>query len=124
MQLCFHRINGFTHCSRHVTTIIKSDPNYFRSRDGKRFSKEPLKIDADADDNADDHWGTSSDSKSGEVRQNFEKDIEASLDSPKEDRDLFIPIFSLVALTGLIGVYGFEMIRLFLRGELYLPFIH
>jgi hypothetical protein len=120
MQLCFQRITGFSLCSRHVVKIIKSDPD-FRSRVVKLFSQEQLEI--HVDENTDDGWGTSIDSKPGEARQNFEKDIEET-DSPKEDRDLFIPIFSLVALTGLIGAYGYEMLRLFLRGELYLPFIH
>lgn len=36
--------------------------------------------------------------------------------------DLFIPIFSIVALLGLFGSYGYEMARLASRGELYLPF--
>lgn len=38
--------------------------------------------------------------------------------------DLFIPIFTLVSICGLLGAYGYEMIRLYLRGELYLPFLH
>jgi hypothetical protein len=42
-------------------------------------------------------------------------DIEA------EERDLFIPLFALISLAGLFGAYGYEMIRLYLRGELYLP---
>ena len=37
------------------------------------------------------------------------------------ERDLFIPIFSIVALIGLFGSYGYEMVRLASRGELYLP---
>ena len=41
---------------------------------------------------------------------------------PKEpERDLFIPIFALVSLAGLFGAYGYEMMRLASRGELYLP---
>lgn len=38
-----------------------------------------------------------------------------------EERDLFIPIFALVSLAGLFGSYGYEMLRLYSRGELYLP---
>jgi hypothetical protein len=41
-----------------------------------------------------------------------------------DDDDLFIPIFALVSISGLLGAYGYEMIRLYLRGELYLPFLH
>jgi hypothetical protein len=39
-----------------------------------------------------------------------------------QERDLFIPIFALVSIAGLMGAYGYEMVRLYLRGELYLPF--
>lgn len=35
--------------------------------------------------------------------------------------DLFIPIFTAISLAGLFGAYGYEMIRLYNRGELYLP---
>ena len=38
-----------------------------------------------------------------------------------EERDLFIPIFSLIAVIGFTGLYGYEMLRLYSRGELYLP---
>jgi hypothetical protein len=37
------------------------------------------------------------------------------------ERDFFIPIFTLVAITGFVGAYGYEMVRLYSRGELYLP---
>ena len=37
------------------------------------------------------------------------------------ERDLFIPIFAVVSLAGLFGAYGYEMLRLNSRGELYLP---
>ena len=40
------------------------------------------------------------------------------------DRDLFIPIFAIVSLIGLFGAYGYEMLRLYSRGELYLPGSH
>lgn len=38
-----------------------------------------------------------------------------------ENIDLFIPIFTLVAVVGFAGLYGYEMLRLYFRGELYLP---
>ena len=41
--------------------------------------------------------------------------------SEEPERDLFIPIFALVSLAGLFGAYGYEMLRLASRGELYLP---
>ena len=37
------------------------------------------------------------------------------------ERDLFIPIFAIVSLAGLFGAYGYEILRLNARGELYLP---
>ncbi|KAL3901348.1 MAG: hypothetical protein SGARI_006087 [Bacillariaceae sp.] len=40
---------------------------------------------------------------------------------PQQERDMFIPIFALVSLAGLFGAYGYEMLRLASRGELYLP---
>ena len=42
-------------------------------------------------------------------------------DGEKGEPDLFIPIFSLVAIMGLLGAYGYETLRLYSRGELYLP---
>ena len=45
----------------------------------------------------------------------------AANDTEPVERDLFIPIFALVSLAGLFGAYGYEMLRLYSRGELYLP---
>lgn len=42
-------------------------------------------------------------------------------DPDEQEHDLFIPIFALVSLAGLFGAYGYEMLRLASRGELYLP---
>lgn len=39
----------------------------------------------------------------------------------EEERDVFIPIFALISLAGLLGTYAYEMLRLASRGELYLP---
>eukprot|EP01083_Nonionella_stella_P000220 682_1 len=44
-----------------------------------------------------------------------------STDKTEGERDLFIPIFSVISLAGLFGAYGYEMLRLYSRGELYLP---
>lgn len=57
----------------------------------------------------DDDWETDDD------------DISQQTFMAKEERDLFIPIFALVSLAGLFGTYAYEMIRLWSRGELYLP---
>mmetsp|Transcript_4599 Transcript_4599/g.5315 ORF Transcript_4599/g.5315 Transcript_4599/m.5315 type:complete len:112 (+) Transcript_4599:44-379(+) len=59
----------------------------------------------------------------GEIA-NLQKEIQSSksTQTKKEpERDLFIPIFALVSLAGLFGSYGYEMLRLYSRGELYLP---
>ena len=45
----------------------------------------------------------------------------ANSSNTEPERDLFIPIFALVSLAGLFGSYGYEMLRLYSRGELYLP---
>ena len=37
------------------------------------------------------------------------------------ERDMFIPIFALVSVTGLFGAYAYETLRLASKGELYLP---
>eukprot|EP00591_Stephanopyxis_turris_P002469 CAMPEP_0195515536 /NCGR_PEP_ID=MMETSP0794_2-20130614/6568_1 /TAXON_ID=515487 /ORGANISM="Stephanopyxis turris, Strain CCMP 815" /LENGTH=120 /DNA_ID=CAMNT_0040643969 /DNA_START=36 /DNA_END=398 /DNA_ORIENTATION=- len=37
------------------------------------------------------------------------------------ERDLFVPIFAILSLSGLVGAYAFESARLYLRGEIYLP---
>ena len=36
-------------------------------------------------------------------------------------KDLFIPIVTLISVMGFTGLYGYEMLRLYSRGELYLP---
>lgn len=38
------------------------------------------------------------------------------------ERDLFIPIFTIVSIVGFVGAYGYETLRLYMNDELYLPF--
>jgi hypothetical protein len=99
------------------------------------------------DDNDDDGWGITDDDKTTSIKssksveqmaeelrplqQKPNAQIQASSQVQKQqiknsqgqgqDRDLFIPIFAVVSLAGLFGSYGYEMLRLYLRGELYLP---
>jgi len=83
------------------------------------------------DDESDDGWGTplSLEDKTIELRklQEERRGVSANLESldqqrtNESERDLFIPVFSLVAIAGLFGSYGYEMLRLYSRGELYLP---
>ncbi|KAL7452906.1 hypothetical protein ACHAWC_004613, partial [Mediolabrus comicus] len=84
----------------------------------------------------DDGWGTTSVdriSKSQELarlqdemtmkkqQNNKSSQISSSNRIENEERDLFIPIFALVSIMGFTGLYGYEMLRLYSRGELYLP---
>jgi len=73
----------------------------------RKHGPSRLAASADGDDD-DDSWGTA------------EKVPQAV--QPEKERDLFIPIFTLVAITGFAGAYGYEMLRLYQNGELYLPF--
>lgn len=76
-------------------------------------------LDNDGDDDDDDGWG--------EEGQDIPEELARIQASPskvtqqKPERDLFIPIFAVVSLLGLFGSYGYEMMRLSSRGELYLP---
>ena len=106
-----------------------------------KLRKVHLSLEGDGDD---DGWGTTeSDTEQGDnrsVRSQKERDLQvlrsqveskgktaravssgSTTDNQEQERDLFIPIFALVSLTGLFGAYGYEIVRLYLRGELYLP---
>ncbi|CAB9519188.1 expressed unknown protein [Seminavis robusta] len=62
----------------------------------------------------DDGWGDVSDVP--------EPPQPAAVQSAEEpERDLFIPIFTLVSVVGFGGLYAYETLRLYLNGELYLP---
>jgi hypothetical protein len=90
---------------------------------------------ADKDDE-DDGWGNDDDSSSSSSSVTAQKGNQPTANSGErsrasttkpsapEERDLFIPIFSLISLAGLFGSYGYEMLRLYFRGELYLPWDH
>ena len=43
------------------------------------------------------------------------------INSGSGEKDLFIPIVTLISVIGFTSLYGYEMLRLYLRGELYLP---
>lgn len=96
------------------------------------------------DDNNDDGWGGEEQNDVSSVSVSSSLEVNSKLDELRAlqnappsnnggrssstrdsneppERDLFIPILSVVALIGLFGSYGYEMARLASRGELYLP---
>lgn len=96
--------------------------------------------DEEPNDRTDDGWNSDGDDAGWASKEKNDNDQTSTLESlqaerqqirdkitpstvSKEgaDRDLFIPIFALVSLAGLFGAYGYEMLRLASRGELYLP---
>jgi hypothetical protein len=137
---CTHIIVEIKATGRQVTpkcALSKSLPSLRAEKVRKLF----LSLESDGDD---DGWGTSESNvateqgDSGSLRSKKERDLQAlrsqveskantsraasgSTDNQEQERDLFIPIFALVSLTGLFGAYGYEILRLYLRGELYLP---
>ena len=96
-------------------------------------------------DNDDDGWGDSSSSsveslsssalsdkisqnkelaRLQEGRQNKSKYSPSTSNnngSGSGERDLFIPVVTLISVIGFSSLYGYEMLRLYARGELYLP---
>jgi hypothetical protein len=48
----------------------------------------------------------------------------SSSSSRDDNKDLFIPIVTVVSIIGFTGLYGYEMARLYSRGELYLPWLN
>lgn len=94
-----------------------------------RASSDDYGVDQ-VDEEDDDGWGAAAkgvsfDEKTKELQelQNNRKNASSRNQSAPEEgeRDLFIPIFAIVSLLGLFGSYGYEMMRLASRGELYLP---
>merc|ERR1711862_322847 len=82
-------------------------------------------------DDEDNGWGEENKMKEEIIEKETNKDFLLSDLSPpstnlgkakqEPERDLFIPIFTLVSLTGFFGAYAYETFRLYANGELYLP---
>ena len=110
------------------------------------FNSRIVRKAADSEEDGDDGWGESvSETTTTSISSSFDRtlknqelaDLQNELElkqqnkdsrnsSPtdrimSEERDLFIPIFALVSVIGFTGIYGYEMLRLYIRGELYLP---
>lgn len=106
-----------TSLSLHVKPLMRARRRDWTSQThgGQRINPSRLFFASNDDNNNnDDDWGTDDDDIS---QQSFM----APPSEQTEERDLFIPIFALVSLAGLVGTYAYEMIRLYSRGELYLP---
>jgi len=43
------------------------------------------------------------------------------INSGSGEKDVFIPVVTLISVIGFTSLYGYEMLRLYSRGELYLP---
>ena len=117
----------------------KSSRRYHHNLLSHRVSSPIVRKAAESDEDEDDGWGSTSlssssspdrTSKSQELA-NLQNDLAlkqqkknsqaSSIQPESEERDLFIPIFALVSVIGFTGLYGYEMLRLYSRGELYLP---
>ena len=116
----------------------RSGQRYHRTRhvpaaDALTVAGRLMATSSDDDEDDDDGWGSPSSSSTVDQERelaalqaerssasNQSRSVRQANDEPPE-RDLFIPIFALVSLAGLFGSYGYEMLRLYSRGELYLP---
>jgi len=79
-------------------------------------------VDTDEEEKADeDGWGFDADE---DVLEEARKELNSAPTAAERERDLFIPLFALVSIAGFAGLYGYEMLRLYFAGELYLPFLH
>lgn len=111
--------------SIHILRV--TDDSDVNTDDGDGWGDE--KIDVIASSSSDDRLSKSEElarlqndmaNKQNQVSSNYR----GASNSPGPDngeRDLFIPIFTLVSVIGFGGLYGYEMLRLYSRGELYLP---
>jgi len=77
-------------------------------------------VDTVEEEKVDDGWGFDADE---DVLEEARKELN-SAPAAERERDLFIPLFALVSIAGFVGLYGYEMLRLYFAGELFLPFLH
>ena len=111
-----------------IPVCRRSRMNTNTAFNGPSSTRKKIDLSLALQNDEDDGWG---ESESNTVVQERELEmLRSQIDSKtspnpnnneEEERDLFIPIFTFVSLTGLFGAYGYEMLRLYLNGELYLP---
>ena len=92
------------HFSTRLTWVTSSLAN---SREGDNVND---------DDDDDDGWGNGLPVET--------QPLEKRGTTVEPERDLFIPTFAIISIAGLLGSYGYEMLRLQANGELYLPWTH
>jgi hypothetical protein len=107
-----------------ATSICATDRRSYRITQTSSLAMASNKPSSDFDENTDTSNDWDSDTTPSFTTQlstdgNAKPKVE---EFAAQERDLFIPIFALVSIAGLMGAYGYEMVRLYLRGELYLPF--
>ena len=121
--LCWLSIHHY--CQQHVLALIAPKSTKVRLHYGTprhcsttRLSWLTLLASSPEDDDAndDDGWGN--------VLPVEAQPLEKRTTTVEPERDLFIPIFAIVSIAGLLGSYGYEMLRLQANGELYLPWTH
>mmetsp|Transcript_21053 Transcript_21053/g.31787 ORF Transcript_21053/g.31787 Transcript_21053/m.31787 type:complete len:163 (+) Transcript_21053:108-596(+) len=140
---CAHAFSLDTSRSaKHVRAIYQDCRTRHHNIVSQQFNSRIVLKAAESEEEEDDGWGdsvstttaSSSDriSKSQELaslqndmamkQQNKSTQSSSPTDtSDSKERDLFIPIFTLVSVIGFSGLYGYEMLRLYSKGELYLP---
>uniref|UniRef100_A0A7S3DVR7 Transmembrane protein n=1 Tax=Entomoneis paludosa TaxID=265537 RepID=A0A7S3DVR7_9STRA len=112
---------------RHEIPVVKPTAMYSKIPESSDEEDDGWGAPSSLDDNSEMKYRSASsfiaeEEAQAQQRRQSVPQLRPSNASLEEERDLFIPIFTAVSLAGLFGAYGYEMIRLYLRGELYLPF--
>mmetsp|Transcript_41526 Transcript_41526/g.99507 ORF Transcript_41526/g.99507 Transcript_41526/m.99507 type:complete len:316 (+) Transcript_41526:18-965(+) len=143
----FSRFRSVYGCSTNTPArVVGRTVGHPRRRRNVRLAASLQQDGLDEEEEEDDGWGSnassapskSMDEMTQELRslqtssqsmtstntvRNQNLDQNKGQDGQEQERDLFIPVFAVVSLMGLFGSYGYEMLRLYSRGELYLPWM-
>lgn len=124
--------------SFHIMTPTTNTPFTTRAAVGMKTHKKRAffrlhSTQKDDSEDEDDGWGDDTvDVSIGELQSlqkqstpsstnNNQAQIQKQQQTQEPERDLFIPIFAVISLTGFFGAYAYETFRLYQQGELYLP---
>lgn len=128
---CLCAVHGFLAIPTAPTKTVVSTTNSCTSGLGAKTATitSLFQLSNTSEDDENDGWGDGTKMKELQALQQDRVESSATprrdrviSESTGQERDLFIPIFAIVSLLGLFGAYGYEMLRLYSRGELYLPF--